>query len=169
MWRLGRYKGVILLPGTSLLRSDFISSFQSPRESLFDLIFPTLTASNWPASVYFHLENTFSVQEDMGVCRDWGVGGRAAVIVCIECKCLFYSLFKVDYYSPNFSFSPTWSACRLSVLHVFCKAIQGSHLLVRGFWRSVYGSRSGLGIVVLVFTCSGVLKPSEAANKPSPS
>lgn len=110
MWRLGRYKGVILLPGTSLLRSDFISSFQSPRESLFDLIFPTLTASNWPASVYFHLENTFSVQEDMGVCRDWGVGGWAAVIVCIECKCLFYSLFKVDYYSPNFSFSPTWSA-----------------------------------------------------------
>lgn len=110
MWRLGRYKGVILLPGTSLLRSDFISSFQSPRESLFDLIFPTLTASNWPASVYFHLENTFSVQEDMGVCQNWGVGGRAAVIVCIECKCLFYSLFKVDYYSPNFSFSPTWSA-----------------------------------------------------------
>lgn len=64
---LGRYKGVILLLGTSPPQKPFHFSFQPPQKPLFDLIFPSMTASNQSDSVYFHLENTFSVE---GMAKD---------------------------------------------------------------------------------------------------
>lgn len=73
---LGRYKGVILLLGTSPLRSHFISPFQPPQKPLFDLIFQSMTASNRSDSVYFHLENTFSVG---GVAED-GSGEQGVLL-----------------------------------------------------------------------------------------
>lgn len=105
---LGRYKGVILLLGTSPLRSHFISPFQPPQKPLFDLIFQSMTASNQSDSVYFHLENTFSVG---GVAVDGRAGGSDVerdsgkfLYHMLMSSCRDFSSTVPDCWEPNFLF-----------------------------------------------------------------
>lgn len=111
MCRLERYKEVILLRGTSPSQKWFHFSFQPPREPLFDLIFLSLTASNQPASVYFHLENKFSAEEEVEgvvVAYIWELHVPVSNVNVPFTERLFTLL---DCWKPNQTEKEAWLVC----------------------------------------------------------
>lgn len=79
-----------------------------------------MTASNWPASVYFHLENTFSV----GGVAEGGSGGKGLLVLkglwqvsLSNVNVLLQGLFFMpDCWKPNFSF------LSLNLIGVICRS-----------------------------------------------